>query len=592
MKSVKYQFELVDITAHMLRVTLQFSPKQPSTVLSLPAWIPGSYMIRDFARNITAIRAFDACGAVKLTQLDKQRWQLEGNSDVVTVEYYVYAYDLSVRAAYIDDEVAILNPACLCLAVEGQQALPHQLKLVKPTMPACKDWRVATALPRHSATKVLGFGRYQAANYDELIDSPLLLGRFSLSQFIIDEVPHYLVVSGDNRTNLARFSDDLASICQQQKAVFGALPDDLKQYWFLLWVTEDGYGGLEHKDSTLLLCSRFDLPAPGATEIDDNYQNLLALCSHEYFHTWWVKRLKPACFHPYQLSAEQYTSQLWLYEGFTSYFDDLALVKAGLIPAERYINSLEKTISRVSRNPSDSAQSLLDSSFTAWTKFYKQDENAPNAVVSYYAKGALLALCLEAQLRANGSSLQQLVRQLWQHYRSSGTADNALELTLTQLGFAELADLVTQWLSQAAPLPLQRTLPALGLELLYRPMQHMDDNGGSSNNSGNNSIFIGAQTKVVNGLLQLSQVYQGGNAHNAGLMAGDQLLAIDGVKVSANNLSKLLSRYSMGDQLQVHFYRKDRLLSASLTLKTATQQVGVLTIKDELLCNAWLATID
>ncbi|MEO3866093.1 M61 family metallopeptidase [Rheinheimera fenheensis] len=592
MKSVKYQFELVDITAHMLRVTLQFSPKQPSTVLTLPAWIPGSYMIRDFARNITAIRAFDACGAVKLTQLDKQRWQLEGNSNVVTVEYYVYAYDLSVRAAYIDDEVAILNPACLCLAVEGQQALPHQLNLVKPAIPACKDWRVATALPHHSTTKALGFGRYQAANYDELIDRPLLLGRFSISQFSIDEVPHYVVVSGSNRTDLTRFTDDLAKICQQQKAVFGELPDDLTQYWFLLWVTEDGYGGLEHKDSTLLLCSRFDLPAPGATEIDDNYQNLLALCSHEYFHTWWVKRLKPACFHPYQLHAEQYTSQLWLYEGFTSYFDDLALVKAGLIPTERYINTLEKTISRVNRNPSDSVQSLLDSSFTAWTKFYKQDENAPNAVVSYYAKGALLALCLEAQLHANGSSLQQLVRWLWQHYLSTGTADNAVECSLTQMGFAEIASLLTQWLSQAAPLPLQQTLPALGLELVYRPMQHMDDNGGSSNNCGNNSIFIGAQTKVVNGLLQLSQVYQGGNVHNAGLMAGDQLLAIDGIKVSANNLSKLLSRYNVGDQLKVHFYRKDRLLSANLTLNTATQQVAVLTIKDVLLCNAWLATRD
>lgn len=592
MKSVKYQFELVDIAAHMLRVTLQFRPSQSSTVLSLPAWIPGSYMIRDFARNITAIHAFDASGALALTQLDKQRWQLDSKSDVVTVEYQVYAYDLSVRAAYIDDEVAILNPACLCLAVEGQQTLSHQIRLIKPAAEYCKDWRVATALTRHSATKALGFGRYFAANYDELIDSPLLLGRFSLSEFMIDEVPHYLVVSGDNRTDLPRFTDDLTRLCLQQKAVFAALPDDLTQYWFLLWVTEDSYGGLEHKDSTLLLCSRFDLPAPGATEIDDNYQNLLALCSHEYFHTWWVKRLKPASFHPYNLSAEQYTSQLWLYEGFTSYFDDLALAKAGIITPERYISSLEKTISRVSRNPSDSAQSLLDSSFTAWTKFYKQDENAPNAVVSYYAKGALLALCLEARLRANGCSLQQVVRRLWQQHLSSGTADNALELTLTQLGFAELADLVTQWLSQAAPLPLQQTLPALGLELLYRPMQHMDDNGGSSNNSGNNSIFIGAQTKVINGLLQLSQVYQGGNAHNAGLMAGDQLLAIDGVKVSANNLSKLLSRYSVGNQVQVHFYRKDRLLSANLTLNTATQQVAVLTMKNETLCTAWLATSD
>ena len=587
MKSVNYQFDITDIGAHLIQVSLTFSPVQIVQQLSLPAWIPGSYMIRDFARNITAIHAHDKSGPLLLTQLDKQRWQLNCNNSPVTIQYTVYAYDMSVRAAYIDDELAVLNPACLCLAVEGLQALPHRLKIIKPAVASCKNWRLATALTRAAKTPELGFGQYLADNYDNLIDSPILAGRFALTSFTLNKVPHYLVVTGDNLTDLVRFTSDLQRICQQQIDVFGALPEDLKHYWFLLWVTDDGYGGLEHMHSTLLLCSRFDLPPPGNAPPDDNYQNLLALCSHEYFHTWWVKRLKPACFHPYQLTAEQYTPQLWLYEGFTSYFDDLALVKAGVIDVPRYIKTLEKTISRVTRNPSDSAQSLTDSSFNAWTKFYKQDENAANAVVSYYAKGALLALCLEAKLRTAGYSLQQLVRQLWQTYLPTGTPDDALSEVLQQLGLDELASLTSRWLTQPEPLPLQQVLAELGLQLALRPMQHGEDVGGEPANA--QAIFIGAQTKVVNNLLQLSQVYHGGSAHQAGLMVGDQLLAIDGRKISTASLAPLLSRYAPGCKAQLHFYRKDRLLDTTLLLDVAPQQVAILSVVNEEKCQRWLA---
>lgn len=586
MKSVMYQLDITDISAHIITITLRFTPQSSVHELMLPAWIPGSYMIRDFARNIVAISAADKSGELVLQQLDKQRWQLQCNSTPVTVSYQLYAYDLSVRAAYIDDEVAVLNPASLCLSVSELEALPHQVKISKPQSRVTDNWRVATGLTRSQNTDFLGFGQYSAANYQVLIDSPILLGKFALTEFMIDGISHYLVVTGDNLTDLSRFTDDLTRVCQQQVTVFGSLPADLTSYWFLLWVTEDGYGGLEHLNSTLLLCSRFDLPIPEQSQIDENYQNLLALCSHEYFHTWWVKRLKPTVFQQYQLSAEQYTNQLWLYEGFTSYYDDLALVRAGLVDSKTYIKTLEKTISRVMRNPSDNSQSLVDSSFTAWTKFYKQDENAINSVVSYYAKGALLALCLDASLRLQNSSLDDIVRQLWQRYLVSGTPDNALQQVLAEFGFAELAEQCDKWLAQAAPLPLAKVLPALGITLTLRPMQHADDFGGDTLTE--NLPFIGAQTKQVNGLLQLTQVYQGGNAHHAGLMTGDQLLALDGRKITASSLPQLLKRLRRDSTLTLHFYRKDRLLQTDITLNTALQQVAVLLVTEPAKCNTWL----
>ncbi|MEH8017810.1 PDZ domain-containing protein [Rheinheimera muenzenbergensis] len=593
-KSVFYQIDIADIAGHIIEISLHFTPTEKQHSLTLPAWIPGSYMIRDFARNITSISAGDSEGALQLQQTDKQSWQLSCRQHRVTVRYRVYAYDLSVRAAYVDDEIAILNPACLCLAVSGLQQHLHKLELIKPSSGNYQHWRLATSLTPAADTAWLDFGGYSAKNYAELIDAPVLAGVFSLSEFSIDAIPHYLVISGDNQTDQARFTADLSRICQTQKQLFGGLPTDLTRYWFLLWISEDGYGGLEHKDATLLLSNRKALPLPAhsagtVTEINEHYQDLLALCSHEYFHTWWVKRLKPQCFASYQLNTEQYTPQLWLYEGFTSYYDDLALVRSGLISQQRYITTLEKLISRVTRNPSNDKQSLTDSSFNAWTKFYKQDENAPNAVVSYYAKGALLALCLHSELAAAGSSLDNVVAQLWQSYLPGGTPDNALQLTLQNMGFAELAAQCDNWLHNAQALPLPSALSKLGLHLSFRPMQHSDDLGGEVTTE---VAFIGIQSKWHNGLLQVTQVYHGSSAHQAGIMVADQLLALDGRKITASTWPELLQRHPLNSTVQLSLFRKDRLLQTSITLAVATQQVAVLTVTDPGLCQQWLVASD
>ncbi len=583
---VSYQLNIQDISSHQLAVSIDFTPSAEFHQLQLPAWIPGSYMIRDFARNIISIQARDALGPLQLHQLDKQCWQLQCRRLPVTVTYLVYAYDMSVRAAYIDDELAVLNPAALCLAVSDLTEQPQHISLAKPT--AANHWRVATALTPINNTPALGFGTYQSEDYASLIDSPILAGIFDLQSFMVNNIPQYLVVSGNNLADLNRFSQDLQQICQQQLLVFGSLPADLNQYWFLLWVTENGYGGLEHKFSTLLLCNRYDLPAANTAEPDDNYQQLLALCSHEYFHTWWVKRLKPAEFQPYQLHAEQYSSQLWLYEGFTSYFDDLALVHSGLISPQRYLSALEKTISRVTRSPSDSQQSLVASSFNAWTKFYKQDENAINAVVSYYAKGALLALCLDSALQQQGGSLQQVCQYMYQQYLTSGTHEHSLFDSLCALGFTELANSARQWIEQSTPLPLVAATAALGLTLNLRPERHATDLNGTVKPDELPIASLAAGTKLQQGLLVITQVINGGAAHQAGVMVGDQLLALADRKITEQSLPQLLQRLPEHTVQNLTVYRKDRLLTLPLPIAMAKPTVAMLQVTQPAIVSKWL----
>lgn len=586
---IQYQLRCVDIAAHLIEMELTVQPQDSSPlVLQLPAWIPGSYMIRDFARNILWLTASDQQGPLAVEKIDKQSWQLAHRNQSVQIRYQLYAFDRSVRAAYLDDEVAVLNPACLCLSVAGYEQLPHSLKVHAPTDADAADWRLATALPAADDTPWLGFGTYQAKHYQHLIDSPLLAGRFQLSEFTIDDVPHYLVVTGRNLFDAARFTADLARICQQQRNVFGALPEDLTAYWFLTWVTDSGFGGLEHLDSTLLLCSRFDLPAVQTdnAELSEGYQTLLSLCSHEYFHTWWVKRLKPAEFHPYQLTQEQYSRQLWIYEGFTSYFDDLALYSSGLQSTESYLKTLEKTISRVTRNPSDSKQSLEESSFDAWTKFYKQDENAVNAIASYYAKGALVALCLDAALTAEGRNLPELMQQLWQKHLVTGTPPGAITEQLLGWQLPELAAQLSCWVQEAKPIPLADYLPALGLTLSWRQPAKPDDLNGPA--ELNSSAWLGAQYQSNEHSIKLTAVYHEGPAHQAGLMVGDELLALDGYRLNASSLPELLQRLPVQQPLPVQLFRRDRLLERSIKLSVPPATVAQLSITDEdALCRWW-----
>lgn len=579
MNEVRYQLELADLAGHYLDVSLEWVPQDNAVVtLSLPAWIPGSYMIRDFARHLLDIRAEDQTGPLPLQQRDKQSWQLTPRGSAIKVFYRVYAFDLSVRANYLSSDIAVINPAATCLKVHGQEHLPHQL-LIKPGQ-APQQWQVATGLPRAATTLPLQFGEYSAEHYAQLIDSPMLAGVLEIASFTVDEVPHHLVLCGAVATDINRIARDLMPLCLAQKQVFGALPADLAEYWFLTWVVDQGYGGLEHRNSTLLLCNRFDLPNPQLpNDYAEEYQNFLALCSHEYFHTWWVKRARPQPYLDYQLHAEQYSTQLWLYEGFTSYYDDLSLLRTGQLTMTQYLNGLAKTISRLQRSPANLRQSLSDSSFNAWTRFYRQDENAVNAVVSYYAKGAMLAFCLDAALHQRGLTLDGLMQLCWQQFghAETGSDDETFFHLLQQYSqSATLTEQVRSWVFDAIALPLAEAASALGLQLSWRQSEHQTDLSGEKTLLLP-SVEPGFHYEAKPEGLLLSAVRNGSAAHRAGFSSGDLLIAIDDLKATEPTFKQMLQRAAPGDQFSCFVFRQQRLVPILWQLDTVPANVAVLT---------------
>ena len=418
-----------------------------------------------------------------MEKLDKHSWRVAPAAPgrPLEVHYEVYAWDLSVRAAHLDRTHGFFNGTSVFLAVEGRRERCCLVDIAPPRVGDAEHWRVITALPRAAAdeggARPYGFGRYLAADYDELVDHPVEMGPFTLASFEAAGVRHDLALSGRHDCDTERLFADLGRICAWQIDLFGA-PAPMDYYAFLTMVVGEGYGGLEHRASTALIASRNDLPWNGMEGFPDGYKSFLGLCSHEYFHSWNVKRIRPAAFTPYDLAAENYTRLLWAFEGFTSYYDDLALVRSGVIPADHYLGLLAKTISNVLRTPGRLRQSVAESSFDAWIKYYRQDENAPNAIVSYYAKGALIALALDLRLRAGSRgarSLDDVMRLLWQRHGQTGegVAEDGIFAVVAEVGGRRLGARLAAWLREAVDgtgdLPLEALLKRFGVTWKAEP---------------------------------------------------------------------------------------------------------------------------
>ena len=584
-QAIPIQYTIVpkDLAAHLYAVTVTVdSPDPNGQVFSLPAWIPGSYMIREFARHIVQIDAESNGAPVALTKRDKHSWQAASCKGPLTLRYEVYAWDLSVRAAHLDQTHGFFNGTSVFLSIAGQEHLPHALDIRNSDDPACATWRVATALPRLKA-KRYGFGTYLAGSYDELIDHPVETGDFALATFQAHGVPHDIVITGRvPNLDMAHLCADLTKICEAQIALFEPKTRQapMDRYVFMTLAVGDGYGGLEHRASTALICNRADLPVKGQPMLTDGYRTFLGLCSHEYFHTWNVKRIKPAAFAPYQLAAETHTALLWLFEGFTSYYDDLMLLRSGVIDEAAYFLLLEKTINGVLRGSGRNKQSVAESSFDAWTKYYRQDENSPNAIVSYYAKGALVALAFDLSIRAGSGgkkSLDDAMRALWTGYgrdfysnandgsSGRGITEAEVEALFETVSGMKLKRLFERWIRGTDDLPLAKLLAPFGVTLT-------DDRKEAKASLGVRAVRDGADCRLAN-------VYEGGPAHRAGLSANDLLVAVDGLRVSATstglNLDTLLARYRTGDTVAVHAFRRDELMSfnARLTPDAAARTI-------------------
>jgi predicted metalloprotease with PDZ domain len=348
---------------------------------------------------------------------------------------------------------------------------------------------------------------------------------------------------------------DLKKVCEWQIRFFGE-PAPMCRYIFLVTAIGDGYGGLEHRASTALICSRNDLPHPAIKGLNEGYRTFLGLCSHEYFHTWNVKRIKPAAFSPYDLNRENYTRLLWAFEGITSYYDDLALLRSGVIERKDWLELTAKTLSNVQRTPGRLRQSLADSSFDAWSKFYRPDENTPNAVVSYYAKGALLALALDLTLRLetqNRLSLDNVMQALWQRYGLTGTGleDDDIRQLAEELSGLKLKRFFARYVHGTDELPLKALLAKAGIKLEWETAK---------------TPALGVKTSGEGNEVKLLTVFTGSAAQTAGLSAGDILLAINGLRTTPATLDKQLARHKAGDTVQIHAFRRDELMQFDVHL--------------------------
>jgi predicted metalloprotease with PDZ domain len=504
--------------AHLFEVHLHIARPAADQVLSLPVWIAGSYLVREFAKHLQDLQATQDGQPVAVHALDKCSWKIGCSPDQpVDVRYKIYAFDNSVRSAWLSAERGFFNSTSICLQVHGQTHLPHALTLCQDGLPPA--WQATCALAP-LAVQADGFGTYQASDYEALVDAPVEWGDFWRGQFTAHGVPHRVVVAGAPPSfDGARLLADTQAICEAEMAFWhgadtAAVPHH--HYLFLINAVADGYGGLEHRTSTALLCTRADLPRLGQSHpptATDGYTRLLGLISHEYFHTWNVKRLRPAEFTRYDFSRENPTQLLWFFEGFTSYYDDLLLHRAGLISAETYLQLLSKTVQQVLQTPGREVQSVAQASWDAWIKYYRPDENTANATVSYYSKGALVALCLDLSLRQTGRcTLDEVMRALWLRCQGGPMTEADLLAVLAQSSGQDWAERLHAWVHTTAELPVLELLAAHGVRV-ERPALGWAERLG---------LRTGAGTSV-----QVKSVLRGAAAEAAGLCAGDEWLGVE-----------------------------------------------------------------
>ena len=558
---VHYRIEAADPHARLFTVTLTVAHPQEQQELSLPVWIPGSYLVREFSKNLQRLSAQQG-RRVPLLQLDKHRWRATCRTDrPLVLTYEVCAYDSSVRTAWLDASRGFFNGTSVCLRVHGQEDAPHALEVASTA--ATAHWSVATGLTPQSIDK-RGFGVYAASHYDELVDCPVEMGTFWSGQFTACGVAHRFVVAGaapsfDGKRLLA----DTQKICETAIRFWhGKGKPPIKNYLFMLNAVHDGYGGLEHRNSTALICGRHDLPRTGEARASDGYTTLLGLISHEYFHTWNVKRLRPAEFFRYDYSQENYTQLLWFFEGFTSYYDDLLLRRAGLIDDATYLKLLAKATNQVLQTPGRSVQTVAQASFDAWVKYYRQDENTPNATVSYYTKGSLVALCLDLTLRREGkTTLDDVMRALWKRCAGGPMTEADLRAELASLAGRSFDNELDQWVHSTAELPLAELLAAHGVAL--KPEQPQLAQRLGLRVTENHSV-------------QIKTVLRGGPAEKAGMAAGDEWLGlqVQGQGWRIARLEDVAFYAGAATQVTAVVARDGRLLQLPMALPAALAAVA------------------
>jgi predicted metalloprotease with PDZ domain len=516
---------------------------EPRIELMMPVWTPGSYLIREFSRHVEAVSAAANGAPLEVTKTRKNRWAVTtGGARLVTVSYRIYGREMSVRTNWIESDFALINGAATFMTPVDGSTRPHVVSLV----PAAGWSRSLTALPRTGC----GEHDYRADTFDHLVDAPILLGNPAVYEFIVDGIPHALVNEGEaGLFDGARAVQDVERIVAEYRRLWGSLP--YERYLFLNLITEAG-GGLEHASSTVLMTTRW------ATRTRRAYLAWLGLVSHEFCHVWNVKRLRPEALGPFDYERENHTRSLWVAEGFTDYYADLMVHRAGLTTREEYLEALSSKIESLQTTPGRCVQPVSLASFDAWIKHYRPDENSPNTAISYYTKGAVLAFLLDARIRhlsAGARSLDDVLHEAYAAFSGTrGFSEQEIREVIDRVAGQRLADFWTDAVDGTAELDYAPALETFGLRFRAVPPQE-------------GKAWLGATTRNDGGRLVVTQVRHGGPAHDAGLNVDDELLAIDGIRVRADKLDERLEQYRPGDTLGVLVARRERLRTVTLVAR-------------------------
>ncbi|NGY05495.1 M61 family metallopeptidase [Solimonas terrae] len=577
--AVVFQVRAADLRAHLYEVRCRVAAPNPGgQQFRMPGWLRGSYLVRDFAKHVVQLRAESNGVPLTFERLDKRSLRCAPSDGPIDLIYSVYAFDESVRKAWLDMRRGFFNGSSLFYCPVGREQAAFEIELQTPDDPLASAWRVATTLPAVQVD-ARGFGRYRAQTYEALIDHPVEMTDYQRIDFDVDGIPHGLVLSGRVETDLPRLARDLTRICHVERELFGQQPK-LDQYLFLTNVVASGYGGLEHRDSTALICGRGDLPRPGDDKLSRDYRSFLGLCSHEYFHLWNVKRITAAKFLESDLGSEAYSRDLWHYEGITSYYDDLFLLRAGVLDAAGYLDVVAENATRLERSPGRHRQTLADASFDTWIKYYQPDENTPNSAVSYYVKGALVALCLDLILRRDSHcTLNDVMRASWARWGASGSGvpEGGLEALVQELSGLDLRAFFDTALRSTDELPLAELLGDFGVRAQRRAAISDADAGGWVSGEAPKAW---SGLKLRAGDTRVQHVLSDSPAMRAGISANDQLIAIDGLRITAANWPARIAALHAGRRYVLQLFRNDELLSVEMEPGAPPADTWSLTMTD------------
>lgn len=493
---IDFVLDLAEARSHILKVKMEFENKLDEEIITMPVWAPGSYMVRDFSRHISSINAKKG----EIEQLDKKSYKVKGKK--IVIEYSIYAEELSVQTSYSDEDFILINGSSVFFYVEGRKDEKYRVKIVNNP-----HKYISTSMDAEDEYYYMG-------NYDDFIDTPILMHDGLFKAFDFDGKKHYVSLVGNFNRNFDEFVNEIQRIVQAAREIFGELPYERYSFLFIL-APDDIAGGLEHKNSTVIMGNE--------NRIADDFDYLIfkTVISHEFFHTWNVKRIRPIELGPFDYTKETYTKLLWLSEGFTSYYEWIILLRASIAKIEDYSNHLSEALNYYFIQPGYNYRDANSSSFNTWIKLYKPDGDIINNYISYYLKGELMAIALNEEIfrRTNGSkSIDDFMRALWERYKKSG-------MGITYDDLKQILESIDKGLGQEV-LPKLAEVPG-DMELTER-LQRM---GFKISAQERNNGFLGLIFQTSNGKLLVRFAIKDYPAYQSGIVPGDEIIAVDGKRM-------------------------------------------------------------